>query len=605
MYRIRRLMISNFGLYVEVKINFDKLRLVHVSGQNWDVPGASANMTAKTTMLNALTWTLYGCNTIGKALYGEIIHHGADVCTVTVWLTSDDGEDFIVTRVRRNTSRPGVPTVTLEVDGESGIPETMQVKVDARLGPKDLFLAAHIFGYDEEYVPFANRSDREQKSLFDLLVSAEDLDAARTRAESALRSHTEYVDALQQAIDRMEKNVVRLKATVDTAAAISADTQQALDNEITQLRKEHVASIRKRDELIPALRKWESQYNKAVDGLMDAKDKLRTACIAERAEEAAITKANVLIKALDKERNSAQLVECEVCGSVVTAAFLAQRKISYTLGNIYVRNEALEKARADITIYREQLTTYEAQHEEAEREFNSLREAVDTFENSIRALASNVTAAERKQAALHEADTHRGARLAYVAATHELGALREAVEDCEREADTLEFWRAGFGPQGIRAYRLDLVTPLLNEIAAGYSNQLFGDGTHVVYSTQTQIKSGEFRDRFSVTLADKEGVTITTALSAGQAMRRDLIHLFAIVDLAGRLGKRTVRFLAFDESLRTLDQVGKDVVLDILRQHLDEARTILCLEHDFDMADKFDQAICVVRKLGKSTVELL
>src|SRR3990167_2359399 len=138
-------------------------------------------MAGKTTLLNAVCWGLYECDTLGNKLANDAIHDGADRCSVTLILERGN-ESVTVKRTRVRTPKSGTPTVTLRYNDEAGIPDAVQKYVDALLGRRELFLATHILGYNERYIPFARIGDKEQKSLFDLLISVEDLDAALEHA---------------------------------------------------------------------------------------------------------------------------------------------------------------------------------------------------------------------------------------------------------------------------------------------------------------------------------------------------------------------------------------------------------------------------------------
>jgi DNA repair exonuclease SbcCD ATPase subunit len=188
------------------------------------------------------------------------------------------------------------------------------------------------------------------------------------------------------------------------------------------------------------------------------------------------------------------------------------------------------------------------------------------------------------------------ARLKLVSQRMQADKLRQKDKD-------LRFWETAFGPRGIRSYRLDQLTPRMNTIALKYSNDVFGDGTRVEYSTQTQLRSGEMRDNFDVRVIGPDGEK-KDVLSAGQAQRRDLIHTFTMVDLAEELGKRTVDLLVFDEAFRSIDARGTDVVVRLLKEKSKSVKTILVIEHGDEVLGRFDQTLVATRKGGKATFAL-
>ena len=163
-----------------------------------------------------------------------------------------------------------------------------------------------------------------------------------------------------------------------------------------------------------------------------------------------------------------------------------------------------------------------------------------------------------------------------------------------------EFWRDAFGPKGIKAYRLEKIVPKLNELASKYAHQLFGDGMTVGYTTQTQNKNGKtYREEFSVSLYDANNVPVDV-VSAGQAMRRDIIHTLALSELASMLGFRRMDLLVFDEVFRSLDAAGVDGVMNILRRLEESTDTLMVIEHDDELESRFDTVLQAERTNGET-----
>jgi DNA repair exonuclease SbcCD ATPase subunit len=231
----------------------------------------------------------------------------------------------------------------------------------------------------------------------------------------------------------------------------------------------------------------------------------------------------------------------------------------------------------------------------------------DAAQQELRAAEQTLQAAAASQRAKRQSWEETRERL-YSQSQSSLDALLESIAEEAASSvaqEHVEFWRMAFGPKGIRAYRMEQVVPFLNRRAAFYSNKLFGDGTALRYGTRSQTKKGEWREQFDAALYQGDA-RLDAGLSAGQSMRRDIVHAFTMAEAAERLAKCPVGLLAFDEVFRTLDAAGVEAVMQLLRAYAAShpQSAVLVIEHNEDLRAGFDRVIEVERNGGVSSVRL-
>lgn len=620
MMRLISLRTGNFRLLRQADLSF-KNGLYFIGGENADVAAASSNMAGKSTLLHAITYCLYGVDAVGMPITADAVTEGQSDCYVE--LNFEDFETGRQLTVIRNRYNKSIPTGTsrnilwIIWDGKAststgGAAEQHQAEIDALFGPMSLFLAAHVFGYDESATPFALSGDREQKRLFDLLIGAADLDSAWDRAAVRIKQlrvdiqeHEQEAYALQAQIAVHQENLVAASAKQgdvtdieDRLAAAERGRQKCCkDRSILEAKYQVRASVVQRitQEIADVQQQTETatlvlrQEQGNLPGLVSASRELRTTLeglmLTSGGEQTTcpICDSPLTLEQLGTLRDTCLAETGRLEKRLVVVGLLISQAFAKN-GND-ARQRALQEEKADKQACEALISDSSLQEARASAESKALQEQLDA---ARRDLSSAVTGI---QTALAETTTKAQVEV-------------QAQTQAQMDLDVMLFWQIAFGPKGIKAYRLDQVTPLLNAIAVRYSYELFGPGTVLRYDTQSRTKKGDLRERFEVALyEEKEGVLrkVKTALSAGQAMRRDIIHMFSMVELVEHLGKRTVDFLALDEVFRTLDGAGIDAVMRVLRHLNKTIRTLWVIEHNDDLQAQFDQSITVVRKNGVAT----
>ena len=593
MYTIESMKINDFRLIHKANVNLKDAGLVHICGANKDTPHANSNMAGKSTLIHALTWCLYGCDATGLTIASSVLRPSVDSCVVRISFLDNDGTTWFVVRKRHRNPPPGTPTTELNVNAEQvGAAEDVQHHIDAVLGTRDLFLSAHVFSYGEKQQPFATSSPKDKQALFELLLPGGDLDAA-------LRTTQDKRDKMSGLIAKYQRIATALRGWVSATKESKKYDEIDVRQRLRTIRDEMNWYEKRLGETQVAVESVQAQYKAALAPAEEA------ACAATDAEGVLQLRREqeaALVKRLDTaEKKLASLKEnvCPFCKSVLNRNKIVGLRSEQEKLVTYCRDALGELEDSDVL-----KAAMRTARETAGIVMSACEKLEDVLDEKQQALTELSAKYSAHKAAYDELDAALSVRKSNTVAAgtmrivEELGKLVEEAQDYD---EILAFWEYGFGRSGIHAYRLDQVTPTMNALARGYSNLLFGDGTSVVYSTQKKIKTGEYRDKFDL-YVETPGGDRAEAISAGQFMRRDLIHLFTTVKLAGMLKKRSVRLLIFDEAFRTLDTAGTQATIAILRSLLKDADTILVVEHNDELTTAMDQQITITREQGLSSV---
>lgn len=599
--------ISNFRLIREFDSRDlgDLSGLTYVGGENEDVPAASANMAGKSTLFNALLWCLYGCDLAGESIT-DVITDGATRCRVTVRLEDPASKKLLRIARTRDTSKPNGRTTTLEVFRKGwnlpkeqrtaiGTPEELQEVIDALLGQRRLFLAAHVYGYSETNTPFALRGDAEQKQLFDLLVNAQDLDEAWKRAADRTALVAAEATKLRAEADILETRIAEHKKATQDISQLLVEGMEASKVEEESLKRKNTYFYVLLDRFRLASKQTIEYTNALLEELAELSEQ-RTDTVRE-------VKRQLEQKTREKEEAQFQLEKyrdtkrCPLCGEITGKALEEQlERVLHDL--LYV----LPVLSEDLYSCQLTLRNMEEERDEAWKFMNEYSDVEEHLNRCLDILRRRLTAVEKQRK--QQEDTWKRAqdRAKQIEYTQQsLEKVNDGIAKLDREERYLRWLKQAFGKSGIRAFRMDMITPRLNEIAKEYSDELYGDGTHIRYSTQYRLKNEELRDGFDVSIFDSGG-SKKRACSAGEVTRRDIIHTLSIAKLADFLGKRTVSILVFDECFRTVDDAGIQAVLRILRELTQRVQFIAVIEHDNELKSGFDQVLLAKRAEGKTTV---
>jgi DNA repair exonuclease SbcCD ATPase subunit len=161
--------------------------------------------------------------------------------------------------------------------------------------------------------------------------------------------------------------------------------------------------------------------------------------------------------------------------------------------------------------------------------------------------------------------------------TSKLSGINNSIGLLNRKLDILEFWKKAFSDTGIKAILLDEAIPVLNEKARELSGLV--SNIKVRFDSQTQIKSGDMRNKFAVNVIQTQNLTDDRGdFSGGEGKVVDIVTLMCLRRLLETMQNISFNIILLDEVLDALDETNVDIVLGMI-QELSEQYCVVLLTH--------------------------
>ena len=184
-------------------------------------------------------------------------------------------------------------------------------------------------------------------------------------------------------------------------------------------------------------------------------------------------------------------------------------------------------------------------------------------------------------------------------------SIKQAKQDLEKlegEVDCLKFWVKHYSNSGIKSLILDDITPFLNKRVNKYLQKLSNGQIEVLFSTQTTLKSGEVREKFSIDIFNQDGGTTYASNSTGEKKRVDICVNLALQDLVGSRSNKKINLAIFDEVFDGLDESGIDSVAKLLKELSKDKSSVFVISHNPHLQALFNKQLTIVKEDGYSTV---
>lgn len=138
----------------------------------------------------------------------------------------------------------------------------------------------------------------------------------------------------------------------------------------------------------------------------------------------------------------------------------------------------------------------------------------------------------------------------------ELEETSELLEAERALASRLDILKRAFGTNGLLAYEIENMVKDLEEL----TNQYLADFTDGRFAIEFQVAS----DKLNVVILDNANSISIEELSSGELARVNTSALLAIRKLMNSLSKNKINILFLDEVISTLDDYGKERLVEVL-----------------------------------------
>lgn len=494
-----------------------------------------------------------------------------------------------------------------------------------------------------------------QKQTLNTKLSSiqQQIDGLREQLETYKQLQNEYETEKEGELDDLSAEIENKKSELSQCT----ERLEQIKNDLETIEDE----VAEKEKALKDAEKALESLDEIKDGIADCKDELRDneklidkansqvsslQCDIQR-DEKAMSKCDVKIGQLqDKIEESKSTVgtPCPVCGNAITEDSIESVVEQYTSE---IKALESEKAEYQESIHRNRtkIVTYEGQIQELDNVIVEIKEDLSVLETALEKGSKYSKEERRCRAELDEVNsksmrlnlTHKNLQAEedrltlditnldrkYKKKQEEENPYSQLIEEtqrkifgldesCEKDKESLlllekdervlQFWVQGFSNSGIKSLLLDDITPFLNRRANKYLRKLSSDHMEIRFSTQTTLKSGEKREKFTIEVVNNDGGNTYISNSSGEKRRIDIAVNLALQDLIAARSSKKLNIAFFDEVFDTLDATGVEKVVDLLQDMAKEKSSLFVITHNNDLKSLFTNSIKIVKQNGYSTL---
>ena len=555
-------------------VNFDNCQLTLVLGHNLDMGGdGSRNGTGKTTIINALSYALYG-EALTNIRRDNLINKTNGKGMMTTVDFEIEGREYRIERGRR----PNV--LRLLVNGEDAFSEEQQgdsretqKEIEKIIGfPHNMF--KHLIALNTYTEPFLSMKNNEQRDMIEQLLGITELsqkaevlkDLMKTTRDT-IKEEELTINAIENSNKRIEQNIKEIESRSKAWESNKKDKLVSLGESIVVLEEIDVDKELENHKLLADLKEKRNQKSALENDLQ------RT--------ETSLSRSNDKVNELTKNMESAKEGVCPACGQ--DTAHLDTHE-SYTL-------ELEDKIKAEQEYYNDMLATV-----------TQIKQDLAKYDN----LPANPTVA---YSSMEDALQHK----------HNLETLRDQLEEKAKEENPYIEQIESLKTTGLQEISFDNInefTYLLEHQEFLYKLLTSKDSfirkkiidQNIAYLNH---RLAHYLDKLGlphdVKFASDLGVEITEYgrdldfdnLSRGERNRLILGLSWAFRDMYESLN-RPMNLMCIDELIDSgMDSMGVENALGILKKmHREQGKNIMLISHKEELVGRVNNVLTVIKEGG-------
>jgi DNA repair exonuclease SbcCD ATPase subunit len=632
--KIKSLSIKNFLTLKEAELRLDGRGLLLIQGDNRDDTSADSNGAGKSSVVDAISWALYGVT--ARGVTGDAVVNLAAAKGAQVMVELEDGPNTYFIRRGR---KPNALDV-LAGDGASlskGTEKETQELINKIIGCSlEVFLAA-VYAGQEAMPDLPGMTDKQLKVLIEEAAGIEVLDAAYKVARA---KHS--VAALE-----LSNRLGEQKALTNAGAAFASDLtvierdEAAFADTMKKAEQDYIDAARLKGANAKAVKDELEKLDEAAVRASLADKQTKLAALADEQSklnllQKALNEANAgLVRALsqvdqgkralaDKERALQTIgarvgTPCKECGKeyhthdLADATDLAQKAVEAAKAELLKAAQAAKVAKNTYDGAQLALSDFRATMTDPTELTKAMMEDKDklaAIEASKRLVQTLVKEAQDhltqakgcKEGKNPYTDQVERVKKKIAENEESLKKADEAVEKAKQALAIAEDAVKVFGPAGVRAHILDTVTPFLNDRTSEYLGALSDGAITAVWSTLGTTAKGELREKFNIEVKHSKGGDSFASLSGGEKRKVRLACFMALQDMVATRASKPIDLFIADEIDQALDESGLERLMGVLETKARERGTVLVISHH-SLSDWIDNVITVVKEGGTSRVE--
>lgn len=639
--KFHTLAIQNFLTVGHATVELADKGLHLIQGENADNSSATSNGAGKSSIVDAISWVLFGVT--ARGLKGDKVVNNKKKKDCAVSLTVSNGATtYDITRFRKhatgkNSLRVMADTTAGPVDMTKGTDAETQKVVEQILGCSWEVFRAAVYSAQEEMPDLPRKTDKELKTLIEEAAGMQRIERAYELARERKNAASTALQLAENTVTVTQANLARTEQQLDAAGNERDAWETARADRVSAAQKQADDGTNLLRHQLSQLVARKSAYDAAVAERTQIDQQLAEHSTLEKAALTAEREFNRLNLAVDRAGlaaaqkkvesfdyaianvDQAMAIPCDHCGKPHTPeerdSYLAHQKELRDKANQALTDKkaavvtqvkaaaaaktAAEAARATVP----DVTATTARRKELSdliRNYDSDKLTAQRQKDQLDALKKAVT---DRQTELNPHDKLVANLQGTLQTLHAEVAAQVVMRNAAKaKLQTLEDVCRVFGPAGVRAQILDTVTPFLNERTADYLSVL-SDGTiKAVWTTLSKAASGDLKEKFSIEVEDSQGGDSFDALSGGEKRKVRIACALALQDLVASRAMQPIDLFIADEVDDALDPAGLERLMAVFERKARERGTVIVISHN-DIRDWIDEVTIVRKQGGVSIVE--
>ena len=555
-------------------VNFDNCQLTLVLGHNLDMGGdGSRNGTGKTTIINALSYALYG-DALTNIRKDNLINKTNGKGMITTVEFEIEGKSYRIERGRR----PNV--LKLFIDGEDALDNEQQgdsretqKEIEKIIGfPHNMF--KHLIALNTYTEPFLAMKNNDQRDMIEQLLGitelsqkAEVLKERQKHTRDSIKEEEIRINAVEESNKRIDKNIKEIESRSRAWEKNKEDKLIELGEKIIRMERIDIDT--------------ELENHKLLSTYKDQRASLQTLQAEEKRTSTSLTRSSKKLEELESNLESAKAGVCPACEQ--PTAHLDTHE-QYT-------NELVEKIDKEKEYYKE-IENISNETTEAIKEFSDIPEDPEVYYSTLEEALEHKHNVETMQTNLETMALDVNPYIEQIEGLKTTG-IQEISFDLMNELTHLQehqdflYKLLTSKDSFIRKRIIDQNIAYLNHRLAYYLDKL-GLPHDVKFASDLGVEITEYgRD------LDFDN------LSRGERNRLILGLSWAFRDIYESLN-RPMNLMCVDELIDSgMDSMGVENSLGILKKmHREQGKNIMLISHKEELVGRVNNVLTVVKEGG-------
>lgn len=579
----------NFMSLESVKVDISGTGLTLIRGVN----GAG-----KSSIWDALSWCIFG-STVRGLTNNDIINRAAGENCGVITELNVNGHDFVISRYRKDEEFGD--RLIFTKDGktvELGTRDMTQQRLLEELGIDfELFRCTILFAQEESF-NFVSETDKRQKEILSK-VKRVNFDDYLINSRRRLKDIDAGVAEYKTKIAVLQSHVIE-----DPAAEFKEDSEawETERSATIKERKTRIAELKIQiKELEPKLnddsklRELAQKIEKKIGTLRESRSKIREKRDISQRKIGFLSGRLLEISKVDKES------DCPVCLQAISREHLKK--------HVDEVNASLKECNAKMSEIDSEADKLTADIDELSTKQESLRVRLADqmrISSGIAVLKVEIEKAEKTVADQMAMSNPFDSKVAEAIEKQKkikskLKELTASIAEAEELAPYVQFWERGFSDKGMKSFIFDSLCATLTAKSNAYLGIMSENFLTITFDTQTQLKTGEIREKFEcAVLADGDKVPFKS-YSGGEKTRISLAVDMALADIMSDSYGSRFNFIVFDEQDQFLDASGRDHYFNLLKQRAKTQR-VFVVSHDSELSSRFPETWTVKKNERGSSI---